>query len=700
MLYKVREIKPISKFKILTFDRNIQNNQKIDNNMNFSDFFWSTFFNKENIESFIENKLKEYKRKKLNDIDYNLFCKETKFILDKIDFTKKHIDFKNNIKAPSWEDVLFSYRIFSTIIWYYNDYYKDSEIFLNIYRGLYFTNSMDSIDDYFKNLEYYYTTQFVQDFLKYYVITYFSDNNVYKFDIFWPEELVTVWLISKLLKSKYKNVKIIVSFAKANEQLDFSQWINLIKKSWKSFFEIIDFFIVYRDYWNWKRLIEKYLNKKIEKQELQNVIYYDNWVRFVNSEEVFFNKELLDSFLIDAFNIDKIWLTLSEKSFASRLLPYKCYWNNCNFCAINSQNKIVYDKEYSYNFFIDKWIDFIEKNDIKYLHFSDEAMVPSVIISFAQKIIEKWLKLNYQFRTRYDKLYSLQNCKLLYKSWARFCWMGLESAVDRINENIWNKWNNWITLNDKIRIIYNFDNTGISMHNYSIMWFPWETDSESASTYKFLKTNIEKSKYFTCTPNIFWLMKWPKIFTDRKKMWIEIDENELSGPFKLSFPFTFKWKKRNLELLEKFQQSVHKTQFCPWLWETTHSLDYKDFWAYIDRSYIFYLMKRFHKKNPYYKYKDINNIIIKKDISEIMQSYFNISNYYQIFEYWDDDNLYIYDWVWCKDTIINKKYRNFILHYNSKISLQDNMNNNLISIDGEFKKIIYLLLKDRLLCLS
>ncbi|MBT3852756.1 hypothetical protein HOF65_01830 [bacterium] len=70
-------------------------------------------------------------------------------------------------------------------------------------------------------------------------------------------------------------------------------------------------------------------------------------------------------------------------------MPYKCYWNNCNFCAINSQNKIVYDKEYSYNFFIDKWIDFIEKNDIKYLHFSDEAMVPSVIISFAQKIIEK-----------------------------------------------------------------------------------------------------------------------------------------------------------------------------------------------------------------------------------------------------------------------------------------------------------------------
>jgi hypothetical protein len=101
MLYKVREIKPISKFKILTFDRNIQNNQKIDNNMNFSDFFWSTFFNKENIESFIENKLKENKRKKLNDIDYNLFCKETKFVLDKIDCTKKQIDFKNNIKAPS-----------------------------------------------------------------------------------------------------------------------------------------------------------------------------------------------------------------------------------------------------------------------------------------------------------------------------------------------------------------------------------------------------------------------------------------------------------------------------------------------------------------------------------------------------------------------------------------------------------------------
>jgi hypothetical protein len=65
---------------------------------------------------------------------------------------------------------------------------------------------------------------------------------------------------------------------------------------------------------------------------------------------------------------------------------------------------------------LDKWIEFIRDNNIYQLIFSDEAMPPTQIIKFAKKVIENNLNIIYQFRTRFDKFYTRENCEILYKS--------------------------------------------------------------------------------------------------------------------------------------------------------------------------------------------------------------------------------------------------------------------------------------------
>lgn len=604
MTYHLKDIKTFSKFWVLDINRNIKkvNKSKLD----LSFLFWNHLFDKNTFLNFFNNKYLKFIKEKVSEDDLKWIIKEVDFIVSKLDFIKNKIDFINEKKVPQWDDIFFSFRIFTTILYYYNNYYEESNISINLRSWINYLNWYSTVLEFINNINQYSNSKFVNELLIPLLeknIT--EDKKLYKFDIFWPDEIISVSIISLILKKINFDNKIVIDFSAWNEQFDFWQWVDLIKNSWTLFFNYIDFFAINRDFWTWILDLVKKLNWEKNIEEVQNIMYFNNEVIYNPIKENEFNNDLFQNFIDATFNSNKISILLWEKSHYSRFLPYKCYWSNCSFCAINSQNKFIYDRKYSYDYFIDRWIDFIKDNNIKSLNFKDEAIPPLVIIKFAKKVIANWLKINYQFRTRFEKLYTYENCKILADSWCWYCWIWLESAVDRINETIWNKWNDGITIKDKVKIIHNFDKAWVGFHNYSIIWFPWETDKEAAITYKFLKDNIINSWYYTCTPNIFWLMKWPRIFSEMKQYWIEVDKKDLNNPFKLNFEFTHNWKKRNLNLLKKFEENLHKTQFLPWLTNNSF-ISWRDFWDYIDRSYIFYLLKRYHEINPFYKYKNIN----------------------------------------------------------------------------------------------
>gem|GEM_PF-1938817 len=127
------------------------------------------------------------------------------------------------------------------------------------------------------------------------------------------------------------------------------------------------------------------------------------------------NEEYLNMFMDTNFNKQNIFYLLGERNLFARFLPYKCYWNKCSFCAINFHNQFDYNNDFSYDFFIDKWIEFIVKNKVDVISFQDEAILPKVIIEFAKKIRKKKLNFKFHFRTRFDNLYTLENCKILYE---------------------------------------------------------------------------------------------------------------------------------------------------------------------------------------------------------------------------------------------------------------------------------------------
>lgn len=675
MSYRIFSIKWITKFEILDYWIDI--NKYILGKKAHTKLwviFWNTIFDKEYFFNFIENKYIPFYTDKY--ILKNDLLSKVNYLCESLDYIKLNLNFVDSRKIPKMEDVYFSYKIFSEILEFYNVYYKNAWIEITFRFWVSFLKIPTTLDEYVRYIDNDYNEDniFISDILYPIVRDYISKlpKLIYRFEVFWPEELITMWVFSKIMKKTNIYSPIVIDFSWANEQFDFSQWIYFIEDSWKTMFSYFDYFIYNRDFWKAINDLKSFLNWDKTLENITNLMYYDNWVKYIdendNKED---NIERIKYFIESTFIENKIWNIFWSRAIFWRFLPYKCYWNNCSFCTINTQNKILFEKWYDYNFFLTKWVDFIENNKIEIVTFRDEAIPPFVIVDFAKEIIKRWLKINYQFRTRYDKIFTNEICELLYKSWLRYCWMWLESAVDRVNQEIGNKGNLDIKLAEKSQIIKNFDSNWIWVHNYSIIWFPWETEIESIWTFKFLSQHILNTNYFTCTPNIFWLMKGSKIFKNLEDYWIKIEKKDIENPFNLRYDYSVNWKWVNYNFLKKLENELHRQQFNPWLEDK--NINYRDFWDFIDRSFIFYLFKRFYKESPYKEYYNINRELLKKDFSFVWGAFFEKSVYFKII------NL---SWkIFLKDVLNNVLKEvsdievDFLNNYNINLTLKSNLFN-------------------------
>ena len=669
MKYKLQSLKLVSKFTYHWFESNY--------NWDISSIFWRYLFDVSNFKKFISEKYIPYKKEAfsgLNSQEYKSFLDDYKLIISKLDLIKSNISFSKNIFPPNWEDIIVSFIVFDKVLFYYRNYYDGIDISLREWLKMKLWYS--GVDDFFSKIKLFKQDKLLKDILFPIIDEYILvDKNVpclYKIKIFWPWELFFATLISNYLKKCNKNSKILIDLSDWNEQFDFIQWEKLIKENHTKFSKYFDFFVMVRDFWTANKNIIECLNKNSGFSSLKNVLYFDKkWPVYKEIDYTPLQEEIFSTFIKNTFDEKYVSTLLWKKFIYARFLPYKCYWDNCNFCAINSQNKYTYNNKYSYDYFIEKWLKFIVETNLYYIHFIDEAIPPQVIVKFAKEIIKRKIKINYAIRTRFEKAYTKENCIFFAKSWLRFMWMWLESASERVNEQIWNKWNGSVSINEKLKIIHLLDELWVWIHNYSIRWFPWETEDEFTSTYNFLKSNIINSNYFTCSPNIFWLMRWPKIFSEKEKYWIEIEKKELNNPFNLIlFDFKVNWEYRNMDLLMKHEQDLHFSQFLSWFTgDKRNFINSRNFWDYVDRSSIFYTMKRLYKKNPYRAYFDCNKEILKKDYKQMLKHNFKFTKYYTFLE----DKTGVYNWVFFEKLYVSSKQMNFIKNYDFEINLEKNL---------------------------
>lgn len=673
-----------------------------------SNFFWNTILDYNFFSSFIKNKYIPYKtqNKTLSQVE----IRDIKFILKKLNSVKSKIDLVNK-KDIFPQDLFFSYILFNKILSLYNEYYKNSWITISLLKGLKISYKRDSeitenlryVEDVYLNKKNYFIYDFIYKFFE--NNWNLKDNKIYLLTVFWPEELFQASIVAYLIKKHTNNSKIFLSFWRANEQFDFVQLRKIIKENVDMFSKYFDFFSLYKDFWYWLNLLLNYFNyKNIAYSDLKWIIDISNW----KYKEFSIGKEdipyILEKYKKNIYNRDVSKL-FGSKVVYGRMLPYRCYWSKCNFCTINSNNFLEYNKDYKHEDFIDIRINFIKKYNIYCVVFIDESVHPSTIIKFAEKVIKNNLNIVYKFRTRFEKEYlNKEVCELLYKSWARYCGIWLESVSKRINEDIWNKGQKHISLEDKLKIIYNFDNSWISFHNYSIIGFPTETKKESVSTYSFWIKNIKYFNYYTCTPNVFSLNSGSYIYKNLDNFWICLKNVNYPNPLDLNFDFYYKnWKERELKFYYNLVEKTHIEQFLPWLeWNKEfYDLGFsaRDFWDYIDRSGYFYKMKIIYSENPYRKFNKINEFLLQESVETILSKKYVLSNWLEIVE--ERNWIYCYDWINFIGFNLTEKFKSFFQNFNEQIVLRENLKLNSINLDEKINhNLIMEFLRNRILIIN
>lgn len=674
----VQNIKFISKFTFQDF---------FSEEKSLSWDFWNYILDEEILTRFILNKYIPFL--KIKGTYTQEIYDEIHFFLSQLYQVKKRINIikKNNFKVS---DLYFAYVTFSKIVGYYNDYYISSWVNILLSKWLNFWK-IDDTQNKTRNLELEeLKSLFLNDnneFVSEIIIPLFqkyihSNTKMYSLQLFFPNEIVLAMIFSHIITNK--NTHILLNVSETFEQFDCTEWIYFFDMKGKILSTYFDSFLVYRDFWKSISDLTNAVLKWENYQDIPNVWFFINDTVIYNASE---NQWELDEDLVSKFieaniNEKNIHQLFWENFLRVRFFPYKCYYNKCNFCTINSQNLFGFSPKYWYDFFINVWIDFIKKYDVKHLNFKDEAVPPVQIINFAKRVLENNLDITYQFRTRFDKMYTKDVCELLYKSWARYCGIWLESASERINEDIANKWERHITLQDKFVIIQNFDSSKIRIQNFAIIGFPTETKLETIATYNFIIQTIKNSNFYTSGINLFWLMKGSYIFENREKYWIKIDEKILNNPLNLDFDFNYdNWEKRNLDLYKKVIENVHLEQTCPWLkwrnWVIATS-----FWQFIEKTNYFYVLKRLNDKNPFVLFSLINDNLKDTPLEKIISLNFSISRGLYITK--TSGNLMnVYDYIQHKDYILPSSYEKFLELYNDDISLLQNLEEYNLEINNE-----------------
>lgn len=670
---------------ISKFNQNLLVKQQItSNHIDIDRYFWNKIMDVNQFKNFMIKKYIPSRKQKI--IEDSVFFDDFRFILQKLDYVRQKLEMSDGKVISAW-DTIFSYRILNRIISYYNEYFSWSNIELSLYEWCKFIDlSMESLLS--GKIELYQDSEFVKMFIIPFLEQFNLSWDIIVFQIFWPHEFLILLIIAGLLKEKW--VTVIVNWAKMYEQVDLSFFKKKIESN-KDIFNYFDYIIVKEDFdFTLDQLIKKIKNNGISKW-VRNYFYLDR--KTGNIEYDPYTKVT-----VDITKFDYMWpysMLLNNKHYRGRLLPWKCYWSWCNFCIINSRSIFPYRLKW-FEKYIDKLIQTIKKDNIYYISFTDDSILPKALFYFAERIIEEKLDINYILRTRFDKEYTKDKCWLLYRSWLRMIWLWLESASERVNQFV-NKWYDKLALQWQESIISYFCEQWVSVHIYSILWLPSEVEEETQQTTEFLKMIIDKYDNVSCTPNSFWLKKWSNFADNPEKYWIRL--LQFSEEWQQSFDkdyFHLRWKTQSYDVY-KYIEDVHRHQFFQFI-ENISRDEILWFRKYIDYSSILYMMKRYYKIWPFKEYWTINDHIIKKSFKYIIKMKFKLSDYCQILKYKKhDEMLYVYDWVNYKEYELPKNYIRFFDEFDDNVTLWELLNRLGLLEDESIENNIILMIKNRLI---
>jgi len=177
----------------------------------------------------------------------------------------------------------------------------------------------------------------------------------------------------------------------------------------------------------------------------------------------------------------------------------QCYWNNCNFCAINEKYQTLPANVFNEADAVARHLKALSSDGLRFFWSYDEAIPPASLKKLAAEMLAQGLSLQWETRSKIDRNFDEETCALLGAAGLREIRLGLESASTRVLSAMGKFPDGW-SLDLIERIVSRFHDAGVSVHFPTIVGFPTETPTERAETYAFLQ--YITTKYPSVTFNI------------------------------------------------------------------------------------------------------------------------------------------------------------------------------------------------------
>lgn len=192
----------------------------------------------------------------------------------------------------------------------------------------------------------------------------------------------------------------------------------------------------------------------------------------------------------------------------------KCYWDQCNFCAINRKYKTLPRNAFKDAHAVADYMEVLaHQKDITYIWSYDEAIPPSILGELAEILIDREISIQWETRSKIDKNFTPEVCRLLGQAGLREIRLGLESASPQVLSNMGKFPDSW-SLKLIEQIVSNFHQAGVSVHFPTIIGFPTETEENRLETFSFLRYIVTKYPSVTFNMNILGLDVASKLFRD------------------------------------------------------------------------------------------------------------------------------------------------------------------------------------------
>ncbi|QPJ65602.1 MAG: radical SAM protein [Candidatus Nitrohelix vancouverensis] len=308
------------------------------------------------------------------------------------------------------------------------------------------------------------------------------------------EQIVSGLTLAYLMKEHRKDIHITVGGSV------FTKLVDRMEKDGSPLFEFVDSFIVHEGETPLLRLVEDVRAGK-GLSEVPNLVYKDNGVVKVNRP---FAKENLNALPTPDFDGMPFDLYLSPVRVLPVMGSRGCYWERCAFCSIPFDH-MDFHVRYAENVVND-----VEKLQAKYnadyFFFTDEALPINFLRTFAAKLVEREVSVQWTGELKFEKSLLTDNrLELLYRSGCRKLIFGLESYNQRVLDSM----KKGVQLEVVDQTVEECLRLGIAMHFYLICGFPTETREEAYDSVNFVLNNhrLLDSPGFSCIISQFDLEK-------------------------------------------------------------------------------------------------------------------------------------------------------------------------------------------------